>query len=339
MTRKIHEENERIKRRYLTFLREAKRADHATVGKAADAILRFERSTGFKPFKRFHIDQATNFKRQLEADVNSRTGKPLSKATIDGTLRLVKAFVQWLACQPGYKSRISYADAEYFNLNRKDSRIAHTDRDTPYPTIEQCRHAFALMPNGTQIEKRDRAIFAFLMLTGARDGAIASARLKRINLVDACFYQDARDVKTKFAKTFTTWFLPVDAAYLDCLTEWITYLRQVRLFGYEDALFPKPEQGLVDGCFATIGLMREPYSNASKVREVIKGAFINAGLPPFAPHSFRKTLVKYGDQICNTREQFKAWSQNLGHDSVVTTISAYCPVSNERQAELIRNMG
>ena len=38
MTRKIHEENERIKRRYLTFLREAKRADHATVDKAADAI-------------------------------------------------------------------------------------------------------------------------------------------------------------------------------------------------------------------------------------------------------------------------------------------------------------
>lgn len=176
MTRKIHEENERIKRLYLIFLREAKRADHATVDKAADAILKFERSTGCKSFKRFHIDQATNFKRQLEADVNSRTGKSLSKATIDGTLRLVKVFVQWLAGQPGYKSRISYADAEYFNLNRKDARIAHTDRDTPHPTMEQCRHAFTLMPNGTEIEKRNRAMFAFLMLTGARDGAMASVR-------------------------------------------------------------------------------------------------------------------------------------------------------------------
>lgn len=79
--------------------------------------------------------------------------------------------------------------------------------------------------------------------------------------------------------------------------------------------------------------------NVRTIREVIKNAFINAGLPPFAPHSFRKTLVKYGDQLCKTREQFKAWSQNLGHDSVVTTISAYCPVSDERQAELIRNLG
>jgi integrase len=205
--------------------------------------------------------------------------------------------------------------------------------------MEQCRHAFALMPNGTAIEKRNRAIFAFLMLTGARDGAIASVRLKHVNLGDACFYQDARDVKTKFAKTFTTWFFPVDAAYLECLSEWINYLRQELLFGHDDALFPKPELGLIDGSFATMGLSRATYGSAGKIREVIKNAFINAGLPQFVPHSFRKTLVKYGDQICTTREQFKAWSQNLGHDSVVTTISAYCPVSNERQAELIRNLG
>ena len=32
----------------------------------------------------------------------------------------------------------------------------------------------------------------------------------------------------------------------------------------------------------------------------------------------------------------KAFSQNIGHTSVITTISAYCPISTERQAELIR---
>ncbi len=80
-------------------------------------------------------------------------------------------------------------------------------------------------------------------------------------------------------------------------------------------------------------------ANSGKVREVIKAAFVAAGLPAFTPHSFRKTLVKYGDQICTTREQFKAWSLNIGHDSVVTTISAYCPVSTDRQAELIKQLG
>jgi len=203
MARKCNEENERIKRHYLQFLREAKRSDMATVDKAAEAILRFERSTGFKPFKRFHIEQAVAFKRHLSNEKNARTGAPLAKATVDSTLRMVKAFVLWLAGQPGYKSRIAYADAEYFNLNAKDARIAHTARETIYPTPEQCRHAFTQMPSATPLQRRDKALFAFLMLTGARDGAVASMRLKHVDLVQGCVYQDARDVKTKFAKTFT----------------------------------------------------------------------------------------------------------------------------------------
>ena len=199
-------------------------------------------------------------------------------------------------------------------------------------------HAFSQMPRATDIELRDKALFAFLLLTGARDGAIASLRLKRVDLVEGCVYQDARDVKTKFAKTFTTWFLPVDQGYLDCFTGWVNHLRHDLLFGHDDALFPKPQMGHLDGDFAALGLSREIYTNANKIREIIKAAFTTAGLPAFAPHSFRKTLVKYGDQRCQTREQFKAWSLNLGHDSVVTTISAYCPISKERQAELIRGM-
>jgi integrase len=277
-------------------------------------------------------------KRHLESERNQRTGKPLSLATIDGTLRVVKAFFIWLAGQSGYKSRISYSDAEYFNLNAKDARVAHADRDIPYPTMEQCHHAFSMMPEVTDLNRRNKALFAFLMLTAARDGAIASLRLKRINLAQQCVYQDARDVKTKFSKTFTSWFMPVGQDYLVCFVDWVNYLRQDLLFGNDDALFPKPKVTSSNGAFAVMGLSRDIYSNASAIREVIKAAFVNAGLPAFAPHSFRKTLVKYGDQVCKTREQFKAWSQNMGHDSVVTTLSAYCPVSSERQAELIRGL-
>ena len=336
MARKCNEENERIKRRYLTYLREAKRCDHSTVDKAAEAILRFEASTGYKTFKRFHIEQATGFKRGLTADISKTTGKPLAKATIDGTLRAVRAFILWLAGQSGYRSRISYSDAEYFNLNAKDARIAHAQRDAAYPTFEQCRHAFSLMPEGSDIERRNKALFAFLMLTGARDGAIASLLLHRIDLVEGCVHQDARDVQTKFAKSFTTWFLPTGDTYRQCFESWVRYLREERLFGHEDALFPKPEIALVQGSFAVHGLSRAPYANAGKIRDAIKAAFINAGLPVFAPHSFRKTLVKWADRHYPTREGFKAFSQNIGHDSEVTTVGSYLMVSRERQAELIR---
>ena len=339
LMRKYSEENERIKRHYFQYLREAMRRDQATVDKAADAILKFEASTGFKPFKRFHIDQAMAFKKKLEAAKHTRTGKPLSKATIDGVLRVNKAFIHWLAGQPGYKSRIKYSDAEYFNINAKDARIAHQQRDKPHPTMAQTLHAFKLMPDGSDIERRNKALFALLMLTGMRDGAMASLRLKRVDLVEGCIYQDARDVKTKNAKTFTTWFYPVDPIYRTCFESWVNYIRNDRLFGHEDAVFPKPEMTISpDGGFMVGGLSRDTYANGGKIREVIKGAFTSAGLPAFVPHSFRKTLTIYGDQLCTTRSQFKAWSLNMGHDNIITTLSAYCPITTEMQGKMIKAM-
>ena len=204
--------------------------------------------------------------------------------------------------------------------------------------MEQCRHAFAQMPSATAFQQRDKALFAFLLLTGARDGAIASLRLKHIDLVQGCIYQDARDVRTKFAKTFTTWFFPVDDDYLKTFRDWVDHLRKDQLFGPGDALFPKPLMGLQDGFFAAVGLSRDTYGNAARIRAVIKDAFTTAALPPFGPHSFRKTIGVLANDHCRTPEQFKAWSMNLGHENIATTLSAYCPVSPTRQGELIRAM-
>lgn len=336
MPRKVNEENERIKRAYLTYLREAKRADDSTVQRAAEAILRFEASTSFRPFKRFHIEQPRAFKVKLNDEISATTGKPLSKATISGILRSNKAFFLWLAGQPGYKSRISYSDAEYFNQSAKDARIAHAQRETPFPTLAQCRHAFDRMPDESQIERRNRALFAFLMITGARDGAIASLRMKHIDLVEGVVYQDAREVRTKNSKTFNTWFLPIDPVYRECFEAWVAYLRDDLLFGHDDPLFPPPDIGVEAGRFTVQGLSRSPYATAGPIREVIKRAFTSAGLLAFAPHSFRKTIVKWGVGHYTSPEALKAFSQNIGHESLLTTYSAYLPVSQERQAELIR---
>ena len=146
------------------------------------------------------------------------------------------------------------------------------------------------------------------MLTGARDGAVASFRLKHIDPVQGCAYQDAREVRTKFARSFTTWFLPVDPIYREVSVDWVAFLCNDLLFGNEDALFPKQETGQVDRAFAVTGFFREPYSNATAIRTAIKNAFVAAGLPAFAPHSFRKTLVKWADGYFTSREAFNAFS-------------------------------
>jgi len=41
-------------------------------------------------------------------------------------------------------------------------------------------------------------------------------------------------------------------------------------------------------------------------------------------------------QLCQTPEQFKVWSQNLGHEQVLTTFLSYGEVSRDRQGEIIR---
>jgi site-specific recombinase XerD len=109
---KHNAENERIKRQYFAFLREAKRHSEPTVDASAKALHRFEIYTNHRDFKKFHIEQAIAFKRHLAEQNGHHSGEKLSKATLYATLAQLKRFFQWLAFQPGYKSRFQYSDAE-----------------------------------------------------------------------------------------------------------------------------------------------------------------------------------------------------------------------------------
>jgi integrase len=331
--------NERIKRAYLTYLTEAKGFSEATLDMVAKALTRFETYTKFRDFKAFHIEQAKGFKASLAEQMSVRTKDRLSKATLYSTLSALKRFFIWLAGQPGYKSRIAYSDAEYFNLSAKETRIAKAHRDARVPTLEQIRHVIRTMPAATEIERRDCALVAFTILTGARDGAIASLKLKHIDIVEGRVDQDARQVKTKFSKTFTTWFFPVGDDIRRIVVDWANHLRREKLWGLDDPLFPATKIVVGDTRhFEAAGLDRKHWSSASPIRTIFRDAFAAAGLPYFNPHSFRKTLAQLGGQICESPEQYKAWSQNLGHEKVLTTFSSYGDVARHRQAEIIRGL-
>jgi len=133
---KTHDpQNERIKRAYFTYLIEAQGFSEATLDGVAKALNRFETYTRFRDFKAFHIEQAKGFKAYLSEHQSLRSKERLSKATLYATLSALKRFFLWLAGQPGYKSRISYSDAEYFNLSAKDTRIAKAHREARVPTL------------------------------------------------------------------------------------------------------------------------------------------------------------------------------------------------------------
>jgi integrase len=331
--------NERMKRQYFAYLKEAKRYGEATVDATAKALDRFETYTRYRDFRAFHFEQAVAFKRHLADQKSIRSKKDLSKATLNSTLIQLKRFFQWLSDKPGYKSRFRYSDADYFNLSEKDARIATTKRDQIGPTLEQIKHVITSMPASTEIERRNRALVAFAILTGARDGAIASLKLKHVDLNANCVHQDAREVKTKFSKSFTTFFFPVGDEFRAIVAEWVIYLRDKRLWGNDDPIFPATEIALgASRQFEASGLQRTHWSSSSPIRAIFREAFVNAGLQYFNPHSFRNTLVRLGQEICKTPEEFKAWSQNLGHEKALTTFLSYGEVACDRQGEILRDL-
>jgi len=331
--------NERIKRQYFSYVKEAKSHSETTVDAVAKALDRFEIYTRHRDFKNFHIQQAIGFKKHLAGQKNQQTGKPLSKSTLHSTLGHLKKFFHWLAGQPGYKSRLQYSDADYFNISDKEMRVATARREQKAPTLDQVKHVISQMSEKTEIKRRNRVLVAFTLLTGARDSAIASMKLKHVDLAAGCIHQDAREVRTKFSKTFTTFFFPVGDEICEIVADWMNYLREEKLWGNDDPLFPSTriEQN-TERQFQAVGLDRKHWSSATAIRKIFKEAFEKAGLPYFNPHSFRNTLVQLGETLCQTPEAFKAWSQNLGHEKVLTTFYSYGEVGNQRQGEIIKNL-
>lgn len=336
--RKHHPKNERIKRRYLAYLQDAKRLSSSSADQAAAAIAMFEASTRWKDFAAFHIEQARSFKSQLVTQTNAETGKPLAHATIHSRLMALRAFFRWLSGQVGYR-KISYTDADYFNSTANDGRIATALREKPAPSIEQIRHVLASIKPAADLDRRDQALLAFALLTGARDDAIASLALRHVDIVGRTVFQDARSVRTKNRKTFTSWFFPIGDDIEAIVTDWIGFLKADKLFGPDDPIFPATAIALDSNRrFAPIGVARAFWKSADAVRRIFRQRFEAADLPYFNPHSFRTTLARHGEQVCRTPEEFRAWSQNLGHDQVLTTFTSYGSVTSRRQAEIFNDL-
>jgi len=328
--------NERIKRDYFGYLADAKGLSNVTIDQRAAAIQEFERSTSLRDFRLFRIEQARCFKQHLVDRVNPDTGKPLSRSTVKSRLAAVKDFFEWLASQPGYRSKITFTDLAYFDLPAKERAIADARGEKRVPSLEQIRHVIAMMPAGTEIERRDRALVAFTILTGARDDAIASLSLRHVEIDRRRIVQDPRTgVRTKFSKTFATWFFPVGDDIEAIVIDWVRFLQEEKLFGPDDPLFPRTDVGHDERQrFTTVGLAREHWANAQPIRDIFRRAFTTAGLPYHNPHSFRATLALFGQKVCPDIEQMKAWSQNLGHSQMLTTLTSYGTVPDHRQAEI-----
>ena len=51
-------------------------------------------------------------------------------------------------------------------------------------------------------------------------------KIKHVDLITSSVNQDAREVNTKFSKTFNTFFFPVGDEIREIVADWVLYLRE-----------------------------------------------------------------------------------------------------------------
>lgn len=326
--------NERFKKQYEEALVHGAYRAKQTVNAAWKAINLFEEFTGRMDFTTFNTEQAKGFKRWLEKQKNKK-GEPLSISTVRSTLANVREFFKWLAMHPKCIRKVDARAAMYLRLSNNDERASRATREAPVPTMDEIRQTLEKMLYETDVQKRDRAIIAFTALTGIRDDALVTMKIKNVDIEKREIWQNPRNVRTKNRKSIITYFMAFDPLWEAIFTDWYKYATETLGFKPDDALFPKqlvknnPEKMT----FEAAGLSREHWAGAQTVREIFKEAFTSAGLPYYIPHSFRKTLVLWAMENCS-QYQFKAISQNIGHEQAVTSYNAYgkIAINDQRKA-------
>ena len=335
MTKRPNEKNERLKRRFLEYRKFARQLSEKTLDREIAALERFDVWNGRKDFAQFHISQAMGFRTYLE-QCKTKTGKPLGKSTMRSVLATLREFILWLSQQDGFRSRIKAADADYFNLSRRDEAEARAAPPCPAPSMNQAKRALGLMPSATPQQKRDKAVFALLCLTGIRVAALVSLKIKHVDLQEQSVTQNPREVSTKFGKTIDTFFTKGFEDAEIALADWISYCDEVALYGPDDPLFPataiaaRSNEG-----FEACGFTGCHWKTTEPVRTIVRIAFEAAGIQNYGPHAFRHMLARHAAKHCTSVAELVAASQNLGHTDVLTTLRSYGQISRDEQRKLI----
>ena len=168
--------NEPIKKQYEEALLHGKYLDPKTVLAVWNSINLFEKFTNHVNFKAFNSDQEKSFKVWLEKQKNQKD-ELLSLSTLRSTLN-IRGFFEWLAIHPQYVKKVDGRAIQYLRLSDNTNRAARASRAKTPPTIEELEIALKAMPHSTDIEKRNRAIFAFVIITFVRDDALVTLKIK-----------------------------------------------------------------------------------------------------------------------------------------------------------------
>ncbi|MBU1706131.1 tyrosine-type recombinase/integrase [Patescibacteria group bacterium] len=337
-------QNEVLKKQYFLYLKEVKGFSKDSVDAYERAIQLWQESTDNKEFSGFGKQQARTFKIWIRSRTN-RNEEGLSLTYIYNVLRRLKGFFEWLSMQPHYKSKVSQIDIEHLSLSKKETRIAIQPNKREIPSMEEVIKVIETIKIGSDVDRRDRALICFTLLTGARISAIYSMPMMAFDEETLTLDQNPKfGIKTKFSKRIVTRFFPIEyEKACEYFLEWYKYLKRGKGFTAKDPIFPmsKIENGEQNISYYNTGEV-EPmfWQSSNSPRKIFQKRFLDAEVPYYHPHTFRHLVVKEFAKTRLTEEEKKAISQNLGHENTGTTFGSYGygHIEEDRQIEIVKKI-
>lgn len=330
--------NAELRRDWQVALEQAQGLKLSTVVAKLAALRDFEDFTEGRSFLKLRRADVIRFKEHLLTTPSTVTGERRSSSTIVHTLDHCRGFFRWLANRKEGRP-LDRETIEYLTASRADKERARAVPPKPVPGKEEAEAAFAAMPAETLLQRRDRAVFAMLLLAIVRANALASLTLGSVNLENNLVWQDSRIVRTKNSKSFKVFMFPFFPEARAVLEAWIIELRALGL-AESDALFPRDTE--LDRIMAgeCLGPGEFPvWQGSSQVRAIIRNAFKTAGLPAHSPHVLRHLVTRTGFSQARTISEVLAISINLGHSRLETTLTHYGRPDDETRGRLIAGLG
>lgn len=267
--------------------------------------------------------------------------KPVSANTAHHTLQHLKRFFIWLADRPGFKSKVCLDDVSYLNLDRKTVESLRSSKLVKCPPLEYVISICESIQARTEIDLRDRAVMAFLLIGGMRDLAVASLPIGCLDVETRTVRQDPTlGVRTKFSKSIMTRLMSFDERLTDWVLEWADYLVKKKLYGPTDPLFPRSKVEHDDGSLSFVSREVEPkfWKSTNPIRDILKRRAEAAGMEYYHPHSFRHAAIRLALRHCRNAEEVRAISQNFGHENIGTTLLTYGKLDDERVDDIVGSM-
>lgn len=338
---KTNYQNEKAKRDYLIHVKETGKYKDNTIDSILKTIHLWDIVTEMEDYKVFNKEKIIFFKKQLTEKINPKNQKKVSPQTQYHYLRHLREFFIWLSYQKGYRSKINRADIAYLALDPESKMIALTKAHREIPRLEQIKQVVNNIKVKNEIDKRDRALICFTILTGVRDMAIITLPIGSFDEKTHTIRQNPKwGVKTKFSKNILGFLFKVDVELVDIVLEWIDYLKKEKGYNFNDPLFPasKLDHGKENThCFEATEVGKNFWTSTNPIRKIFQKRFQDANIPYFPPHMFRHSLMNVIRKNTTTNEETEAMSQIFGHSYIPTTYG-YGYSSPERIIELAENI-